>query len=212
MNGRVFRYTQAKVIGGGSTINAQIYIRGNALDYDEWAQMGFNGWSYENVLPYFRKLKNNETGANGFHGKAAARRLKSPGAAADLRGLFQSRGRTRNPAQRRHDRRDAGRRRSLPAHPAQCPPVLRGDGLSRAQPASAESHRSHRRPVKRIVVEEAGHRGRAVDGSRSPRRPEVIVSSGAIGSPRLLMLSGIGPADHLKSVGISPFLDLPGVG
>ena len=61
MQDMVIRYTQAKVIGGGSSINAQIYTRGNALDYDEWRQMGCAGWGYDDVLPYFRKAEDNDT-------------------------------------------------------------------------------------------------------------------------------------------------------
>ena len=64
MQNRVFRYTQAKVIGGGSSINAQLYNRGNALDFNEWRQLGNEGWSYEDVLPYFKKLEDFERGAD----------------------------------------------------------------------------------------------------------------------------------------------------
>ena len=108
MNGMTIRYTQAKVIGGGSAINAQIYTRGNALDYDEWRQMGCDGWSYEDVLPYFRKAEDNDTWDDQYHGKGGpARRVEAARAAADLRGVFRRRGRARHPAQPRHDRRDA---------------------------------------------------------------------------------------------------------
>ena len=69
MKDRVFNYTQAKVIGGGSAINAQIYTRGNPLDYDEWRQMGCDGWGYDDVLPYFRKAEDNDTFDNEYHGK-----------------------------------------------------------------------------------------------------------------------------------------------
>ncbi len=69
LKNRVIRFTQAKVIGGGSTINAQIYTRGNALDYDEWRQMGCEGWSYEDCLPYFRKSEDNDRFDNRYHGK-----------------------------------------------------------------------------------------------------------------------------------------------
>jgi len=69
MQNKVFRYTQAKVIGGGSAINAQIYTRGNAQDYDDWRQMGCAGWGYDDVLPYFRKAEDNETHDNRFHGR-----------------------------------------------------------------------------------------------------------------------------------------------
>ena len=100
MNGRVFRFTLAKVIGGGSTINAQIYIRGNKQDYNEWAQLGCTGWAYEDVLPYFKRSEKNQNGANEFHGDfRPVGRFKSCRAAAHLRGLFQGGGRTRNPPQ-----------------------------------------------------------------------------------------------------------------
>ena len=78
MKGMVIRYTQAKVIGGGSAINAQIYTRGNALDYDEWRQMGCEGWSYEDVLPYFRKAEDNDTHENRYHGKGGPLGVSKP--------------------------------------------------------------------------------------------------------------------------------------
>jgi choline dehydrogenase len=78
MGGKVFTYTQAKVIGGGSAINAQIYTRGNAQDYDEWRQMGCEGWSYDDVLPYFRKAEDNDTYDNEYHGKGGPLGVSQP--------------------------------------------------------------------------------------------------------------------------------------
>ena len=78
MNGMVIRYTQAKVIGGGSSINAQIYTRGAPQDYDEWRQIGCDGWSYEDVLPYFRKAEDNDTFDNRWHGKAGPMGVSQP--------------------------------------------------------------------------------------------------------------------------------------
>ncbi|WP_309666221.1 GMC family oxidoreductase N-terminal domain-containing protein, partial [Tabrizicola sp.] len=69
MRGMQIRYTQAKVIGGGSSINAQLYTRGNAQDYDDWRQMGCPGWGYDDILPYFRKSEVNDTHDNRYHGK-----------------------------------------------------------------------------------------------------------------------------------------------
>ena len=80
MKDMVIRYTQAKVIGGGSTINAQIYTRGNALDYDEWRQMGCDGWGYDDVLPYFRKAEDNDTFDNHYHGKGGPLGVSQPAA------------------------------------------------------------------------------------------------------------------------------------
>ncbi len=88
MNDRVFWYTQAKVIGGGSTINAQIYTRGNALDYDGWAQAGCTGWSYREVLPYFRRSEDNDTYDNEFHGKGGPLAVSQPLAALPITEAF----------------------------------------------------------------------------------------------------------------------------
>ena len=157
----VIRYTQAKVIGGGSSINAQIYTRGNALDYDEWRQMGCAGWCYDDVLPYFRKAEDNDTYDNRYHGKGGPLGVSQPArAAADLRGLFRGRRRAGHSAQHGHDRRNAGRRRLLPADPAQRAAVVGGDGLSRAEPGPREPDRPTGAQVRRIVVE----KGRAVGG------------------------------------------------
>jgi len=78
LKGRVLRYTQAKVIGGGSSINAQLYTRGNALDYEDWRQMGCPGWGYEDVLPYFRKSEVNDSFENRFHGKTGPLGVSQP--------------------------------------------------------------------------------------------------------------------------------------
>jgi choline dehydrogenase-like flavoprotein len=78
MNGRVFWYTQAKVIGGGSTINAQVYVRGNALDYDNWAQAGCTGWSYREVLPYFKRAEDNECLDDAWHGRGGPLSVAHP--------------------------------------------------------------------------------------------------------------------------------------
>jgi choline dehydrogenase len=80
MQGRVFNYTQAKVIGGGSSLNAQIYTRGNAQDYDEWRQMGCEGWGYADVLPYFRRAEDNDTYDNQYHGKGGPLGVSQPAA------------------------------------------------------------------------------------------------------------------------------------
>lgn len=214
MNNMVIRYTQARVIGGGSSINAQIYTRGNALDYDEWRQMGCDGWSYEDVLPYFRRAEDNDTFDDRYHGKdgplgvsqpraplpiceayfAAAAQLGIPrnmdmtGAAQDGVGYYQ--------LTQRHARRSS-------------------TSVAYLGPARGRANLTVRTGVQvsRIVVEGGCAVGVEVAGEGIIRATsEVILSSGAIGSPRLLMLSGIGPADHLASVGIKTVCDQPGVG
>ena len=217
MQDRVLWYTQAKVIGGGSTINAQIYTRGNALDYDGWAQAGCTGWSYREVLPYFRKSEDNDTFDNEFHGKGGPLGVSQPRAALPICEAFiraaEQYGIPRNEDLTKPDPTGMGyyqltqknvRRSSTSV--AYLKPVLRRPNLAVTMAEMVarlivEKGRVTGVEVKRNGVAETIHASR-----------EVIVSAGAIGSPRLLMLSGIGPADHLKSVGIAPLHDLPGVG
>jgi choline dehydrogenase len=214
LQGRSLRFTQARVIGGGSTINAQIYTRGNALDYDEWRQRGCTGWGYDDVLAWFRKAEDNDTWDNKYHGKggplsvsqpraplpiceayfeAAAtlgipRNMDMTGASQDGVGYYQ--------LTQRHARRSS-------AATAYLGPARRRANLTVRTGAQ----------VRRITVAAGRATGvELTDGTRITAASEVILSSGAIGSPRLLMLSGIGPADHLRSVGVTPVLDHPGVG
>jgi len=220
LKNRVLRFTQAKVIGGGSSINAQIYTRGAAADYDAWdSDAGARGWSYKDVLPYFKRAENNERYANEYHGYGGPLGVSNPISPLPIcEAFFQ-----------------AGQELGIPfnadfngAHQ---------EGLGYYQLNQSNARRSstsvaylkpirHRRNLTvrlrthamRIVVEH----GRAVGvevlsaGSTSSEviraAREVIVTSGAIGSPKLLMHSGIGPAAHLKSVGVKVVHDLPGVG
>ncbi len=212
MRDMVVRYTQAKVIGGGSSINAQIYTRGNALDYDEWRQMGCAGWAYEDVLPYFRKAEDNDTFDNRYHGKGGPLGVSMPRAPLPIcEAYFAAAGQLGIPRNLDmtgkvqdgvgyYQLTQKNYRRSSTAV-AYLRPALRRANLTVRTGAQ----------VRRIVVEG----GRAV-GVELPegvvRGGEVILSSGAIGSPRLLQLSGIGPADHLRSLGVPVVFDQPGVG
>jgi choline dehydrogenase len=214
MNNMVIRYTQAKVIGGGSAINAQIYTRGNALDYDEWRQMGCDGWSYEDVLPYFRKAEDNDTFENCHHGKGGPLGVSKPRAPLPIcEAYFAAAAELGIP--RNHDmtgesqdgvgyyqltQRNARRSSAAMAYLA---PIRGRRNLTVTTGAQ----------VRRVVVEKGRATGvEMADGSRLIASTEVIISSGAIGSPWLLMLSGIGPADHLSEVGIKPVFDQRGVG
>lgn len=214
MNGMTIRYTQAKVIGGGSAINAQIYTRGNALDYDEWRQMGCDGWSYEEVLPYFRKAEDNDTWDDRWHGKGGPLGVSKPAAPLPIcEAYFKAAGELGIPfnpdmAGARQDGvgyyqlTQRGARRSSAAMAYLAPNRGRANLTVRT---GAQ--------VRRILTENGRATGvELMDGARLTATAEVILSSGAIGSPRLLMLSGIGPADHLAEVGLRPVLDQPGVG
>jgi choline dehydrogenase-like flavoprotein len=220
MRDRVFRYTQAKVIGGGSSINAQIYTRGNARDYDAWEkEEGLVGWGYRDVLPYFKRAENNERYANDYHGEDGPLGVSNPIAPLPICEAYFR----------------AGQEMGIPFNPDFNGASQEGVGyyqLTQKNARRSSASVAYLKPiasrknltvrtgimVTRVVVE----KGRAI-GVEIVAKPggqpeilranrEVIVSSGAIGSPKLLMLSGIGPADHLKSVGIEPVHDLPGVG
>jgi choline dehydrogenase len=214
MNGMSIRFTQAKVIGGGSTINAQIYTRGNALDYDEWRQMGCEGWGYDGVLPYFRKAEDNDTYDNEYHCKGGPLGVSQPSAPLPIcEAWFKAAGELGIP--RNYDM--AGAKQDGVGYYQLTQRNARRSSAAMAYlaPARNRSNLSVRTnaQIRRILIEKGRAAGaELMDGSAVRAAREVILSSGAIGSPRLLMLSGIGPADHLKSVGIAPVLGHPGVG
>ncbi len=214
---RVIRFTQAKVLGGGSSINAQIYTRGNALDYDEWRQMGCEGWSYEDCLPYFRKSEDNDSFDNRYHGKGGPLGVSQPrGKLPITEAFFAAAGQLGIPHNKDltgESQEGVGYYQSTQKHGRRSS-VATGF-LKQAQGRPNLTIRTDAF-VKRILVENNRAVGveLAVSGGLETIRAEreVILSSGAIGSPKLLLHSGIGPADHLKSVGIKPVFDQPGVG
>lgn len=214
MQNKVFRYTQAKVIGGGSAINAQIYTRGNAQDYDDWRQMGCTGWSYDDVLPYFRKAEDNETHDNKYHGKGGPLGVSEPRAPLPIcEAFFEAAAELGIPRNMdiNGEKQDGVCHYQLTQRHAR---------RSSAAMAYLAPHRDRKNltvrlgaQVRRLVIEA----GRAVgvemiDGTRLTAGTEVILASGAIGSPRLLQLSGIGPADHLSALGIKVVHDQPQIG
>lgn len=218
MKGRVLRYTQAKVIGGGSTINAQLYTRGNAVDYDLWAEEdGCKGWSYREVLPYFKRAEDNQRFADDYHAYGGPLGVSMPVSALPICDAYIRAGQELG-IPYNHDfngKTQAGvgfyqltqrnRRRSSAAL-AYLEPVKNRKNLTIRLGAA----------VTRIVLE--GSRAVGVEiatakGTEIIRAErEVLVCSGAIGSPKLLLQSGIGPADHLKSAGVAVQHDLAGVG
>ncbi|MCV0424787.1 MAG: GMC family oxidoreductase N-terminal domain-containing protein [Roseibium sp.] len=214
MNDRIFRYTQAKVIGGGSSINAQIYTRGNALDYDEWRQRGCDGWGYEDILPYYKKAEDNDTYDNRYHGKGGPLGVSQPAAPLPIcEAYFEAAKALGIP--RNED--VTGEKQEGVAYYQ-----LTQKNARRSSAAMAYLAPNRNRPnlhvhrgvqVQRISVENGIARGvELADGTKLTAAREVILSSGSIGSPRLLQLSGIGPADHLQSLGIDVVLDQPEVG
>ncbi len=216
-HGRNVIAPRGKVLGGSSSINGLIYIRGQAGDFDHWRQLGNAGWSYDDVLPYFRKAEDNERGADEFHGgdgplgvsdvrdehplakafigaavEAGHRRNDDfNGAAQDGAGYYQT------------TMRDGVRSSTAAAYlkPA------RGRAKLRVVPEALAT---------RILFE--GQRASGVEYLRGGETVkafaggEVIVASGSFNSPQLLQLSGIGPAERLHALGIPVIANLPGVG
>lgn len=214
MKDRIFNYTQAKVIGGGSSINAQIYTRGHPNDYDEWKRMGCTGWGYDEVLPYFCKAEDNDSFDAPYHGTGGPLGVSQPvaplpiceayfDAAAtmgiprnmDVNGACQD-----GTAYYQLTQRKARRSSAAMAYLA---PVRQRANLTCLLNTQ----------VRKISVIAGRAQGvKLMDGKQFTARAEVLLCSGAIGSPRLLQLSGIGPADHLTKIGIDVMLDQPEVG
>jgi choline dehydrogenase len=208
---------RGKTLGGTSSVNALIYSRGNPRDYDLWRQQGLSGWSYGEVLPYFKRLENSWRGETEFHGA---------GGPVDVTPM-------NHPDMLYEPLREAARAAGIPE--AEDPNGQEQTGISRMEATigdgqRASTARAYLHPAKarpnltietgaltcRVLIE----RGKAVGVehlrggqlSRARANREVILSAGAYNSPQLLMLSGIGPADHLAAVGVKPIHDLPGVG
>jgi choline dehydrogenase-like flavoprotein len=218
MKNRVLRYTQAKVMGGGSSINAQLYTRGNRADYDLWAaEDGCEGWDYRSVLPYFKRAEDNQRFADDFHAYGGPLGVSMPLAALPVCDAYIRAGQELG-IPYNHDfngSRQAGvgfyqltqraSRRSS-ASTAYLAPIRKRKNLTVRTGARVTRIVCERN--RAVGVEIAV--GQGVETIRAER--EVLVSSGAIGSPKLLLQSGIGPAGHLTSAGVGVVHDLPGVG
>jgi choline dehydrogenase len=218
LDGRRLTHPRGKVLGGSSSINGMVYIRGHAKDYDGWAQGGAVGWSYAEVLPYFKRAEQHYLGGDSYHGSDGPLSVyapdykQSPLAAAFVDAAVQAgyplssdvNGEQQEGFGRIDRTTRNGRRWSVAR--GYLRPALNRSGLV----AQTEAL------VHRILLE----KGRAVgveysvQGQKKEARAdaEVIVCAGAINTPQILMLSGIGPADELRALGITPSHDLPGVG
>ncbi len=219
MNGRHLHCPRGRVIGGSSSINGMVYIRGHAFDYDAWAKRaGLEDWSYFHCLPYFKKSETRLKGGDAYRGSGGP--------------LFVTTGPCRNPLYRAFI--EAGREAGYPVTEDMNGHQQEGLGpmdmttyegwrwsAARAYLRPAQKRRPEldvraRSLVTRIVFE--GRRAAAVEYARGGRlamayaRREIILSGGAINSPQTLLLSGIGNADELKKHGIPVVQHLPGVG
>lgn len=208
---------RGKVLGGSSSINGLIYIRGQAEDFNHWRQLGNVGWSFDDVLPYFRMAEDNERGADALHGvggplAVSDMRDRHPLADAYIEAALQS-GYPRNDDFNGPTQEGAGYYQTTMRNGRRC-----STAVAYLKPARARANLAvvSDALASRIVFE--GRRAVGVeyllgDLKRSVRaEAEVILASGAFNSPQLLQLSGIGPAALLNSLGIAVIADMPGVG
>ncbi len=217
LDGRARYCPRGKTLGGSSSINAMVYIRGNAADYDQWASLGNTGWSYREVLPYFRSTENHERGADAFHGVGGPLNVTLPDEKSPLSHAFvaaaQQAGYPINPDFNGATQDGVGMYEVMQKGGQRC-------SNARAFLREAEARPNLTvltdKPVTRILFE--GNQAVGVryhdDGLLTDliAHREVIVCAGAIGSPHLLKLSGVGPQEELDRFGIPVVADLPGVG
>ena len=217
-DGRRLFVPRGRSLGGSSSMNAMLYVRGRPLDYDGWREAGCEGWGWDDVLPYFLRSENREGGAGEFHATGGPLNVADPRSPSVLTKRFI----------------DASIDHGLPFNPDYN--ATEQDGVGVVQVLQRGGRRwsaadAYLRPVSSrpnlTVAARAQALGIDIDGGRAVgvryrdrygraravrAQAEVILAAGAIGSPQLLMLSGIGPADELRALGIEPAHPLPGVG
>lgn len=216
LGGRTLATPRGKVIGGSSSINGMVYVRGHARDFDHWAEQGATGWSYADVLPYFKRMENAKGGEEGWRGTDGP--------------LHVQRGPRSNPLYRAFI--EAGRQAGF-----EVTEDYNGSKQEGFGPMEQTIHQGRRwsaanaylKPAlkrknvclvrgfaRRVIIENQRATGVEIEARNSIQvvkaRREVIISASSINSPKLLMLSGIGPAEELRQFGIEVVADLPGVG
>ncbi|GMG83466.1 choline dehydrogenase [Paralimibaculum aggregatum] len=220
LGGRRLACPRGKVIGGSSSINGMVYVRGHARDFDHWAEQGADGWAYADVLPYYKRLESwHESGHGGdpsWRGSSGPLHVSRGPRSNPLFGAFVEAG-----AQAGYELTDDYNGEKQEGFGPMEATVWRGRRWSAAnaylKPALKRPNlRLHRCLARRVVIEEG--RAAGVEVTRGGQteiiraRREVILAASSINSPKLLMLSGIGPAAHLAEHGIAPVADRPGVG
>ena len=217
LNGRSLNYPRGKVIGGSSAINAMIYMRGQAADYDHWRQLGLAGWGWDDVLPYFKRHEDHFLGASAAHGVGGELRVEAPRVRWDLLDAFRRAAEQAN-IKSVADFNTGDNEGCCAFHVNQ----KRGRRWSAARAFLKPAlHRANLRLETGCLVEGVVFDGRRAVGVRWRQggqerlarcRGEVILAAGAIGSPQIMLLSGVGPAQQLGEHGIPVVLDRPGVG
>ena len=217
LNGRIGYQPRGKGLGGSSAINAMVYIRGHKWDYDNWAALGCDGWSYDDVLPYFKKAESNERGEDAYHGAGGPlfvsnQRSPNPTSLAFVEAAAELQLRTNNDFN--GERQEGFGLYQVTQRDGERWSAARGY----VEPIREQGNFAVRTNtlVERLVVEQGRVTGVMVRrGGRSEMlyaRRGVILSAGAFNSPQILMLSGIGPVEHLKEYGIDVVLDRAAVG
>jgi choline dehydrogenase len=217
LGNRSLHWPRGRVLGGTSSINGMLYVRGNPADYDGWAQMGCRGWSYTDVLPYFRKSENYAAGDPEYRGKGG------PLPVEDYRTILPLTHRFVEAAQQAGFKPTSDYNGAVQEGVAYSQ-MTRG-GRFRGSTAQTFLAEARRRPNLRVVTKAVATRltfaGRRCTGvafrrggqdSEVTAAREVIVSGGTVNSPHLLQISGIGPAGHLRSIGVEVVHELAGVG
>ena len=218
LNGRSIEWPRGKVLGGSSSLNGLLYVRGQPQDYDRWAQMGNRGWAWDDVLPLFKRSEKNERGADPFHGdqgnlSVSNMRIQRPITDAWV-AAAQAAGYPFNPDYNGARQEGVGFFQLTARNGRRCSsavaflnPAKSRDNLTIITHAQAERLEMDGRRVTGVTYRDRGGVMHVVKA-----RKEVILSGGSINSPQLLMLSGIGEAAQLQQHGIEVVADLPGVG
>ena len=218
LNGRSQIWPRGKTLGGSSSINAMIYVRGQAADFDRWRQLGCEGWGFADVLPYFRRAEDQERGENDWHGvggplAVSDSRARHPLSDAFIEAAVQA-GIPSSDDFNGENQEGIGYYQLTARAGRRCSTARGYLGQAKGRSNLEVLTRAH---ASGLIIEGnrcAGVRfldPKGVERSTKAKRA-VVLAAGAIKSPQLLLLSGIGPAQDLQSHGITPKLDLPGVG
>jgi choline dehydrogenase len=217
INNRRMYWARGKVLGGSSSINGLLYVRGQAEDYDHWRQLGNPGWSYSDVLPYFKRSEDQTNGADEYHGTGGPLAVanlveRNPLCEAFIKSAVAS-GIPRNDDFNGRSQEGVGyyqlttrNARRCSAAVAYLRPAMKRPNLRVITNAPAERIVFEGKRAKGIVFRQDGREVTVI------ARREVILSGGSINSPQLMLLSGVGPAEDLKAMGIPVVHDLKGVG
>ena len=217
LNNRTSYQPRGKMLGGTSSLNGMVYMRGTPADYDGWRQRGCEGWDYSSVLPYFRKAEDQERGENEFHGvggplKVSDSRFRSEIIDAVIEAAIQA-GVPRNADFNGASQEGVGYYQSTVGNGRRWSTAVAYLKPARARKNLVVTPNAH---ATRILIEDGravGVEYRTPNGLETARaKAEVIVSGGVYGSPQLLLLSGIVPASHLNAMGVTVVRDLPAVG